>query len=477
MFDPICWCIGLSPLKFSISEQQRENSLATENADLGELLAEPREALDVEVKEWLDLTGHDQRAAVAKEIIALANHGGGYLVIGFAELPDGSFQPANPRPANLDAWSQDAIQSIVSKYLDPSIQCRVVHETAPGTNDQYPIVVVPGGHRVPIRAKRGSPDGKKLVPHRIYIRRAGPNSEEPKTAEEWDRFFERCLQNRQAELLEAMRSIMAGIIPTTPEKTPSRLEQLLEYEDAAVAHWEAKISRLPPDAPPRFAYGYYDVGIALDGTFNTQTLSELRDTIATAVRNHSGWPPFVTLNRVPFAPKPSDGSVEFWRGPDTDGSFNAPAHSDFWRVSPEGLFFTRRGYQEDGSFKGMEPRKFFDITSPTWRIGEAILEVVYVADALAAVDANLVCHFRWTGLSGRKLVSVGNPNRLMFQEYQTEQDAYETNQTVALDALPQALPELVFGILAPLYELFEFFPLPKRLVEEELISLQKNRYS
>ena len=65
----------------------------------------------------------------------------------------------------------------------------------------------------------------------------------------------------------------------------------------------------------------------------------------------------------------------------------------------------------------------------------------------------------------------------MFQEYQAEQDAYETNQTVALDALPRALPELVFAILAPLYELFEFFSLPKRLVEEELISLQKNRYS
>ena len=89
--------------------------------------------------------------------------------------------------------------------------------------------------------------------------------------------------------MEAMRSIMAGIIPTTPEKTASRLEQLLEYEAAAVRHWEAKISPLPPDAPPRFPYGYYDVGIALDGKFNTQTLSELRKTIATAVRNHSGW--------------------------------------------------------------------------------------------------------------------------------------------------------------------------------------------
>jgi hypothetical protein len=36
------------------------------------------------------------------------------------------------------------------------------------------------------------------------------------------------------------------------------------------------------------------------------------------------------------------------------------------------------------------------------------------------------------------------------------------------------LPEVIYSMLAPLYELFEFFRLPKRLVEEELASLQKN---
>jgi hypothetical protein len=295
--------------------------LATQNADLDELLAEPREALDVELKEWLDLTGHDHRALVAKEIIALANHGGGYLVIGFEELMDGSFRPAGPRPMNLDAWSQDAIQSIIAKYVDPAVQCKVMHRTAPRLQDRYPIVVVPGGYRISIRAKSGSPDGKKLVPHRVYIRRPGPVSEEPKTAEEWDRLLERCLQNRKTELLEAMRSIMAGVIPTAPQATTSRLAQLLAFEDAAIGRWEARVAGLPADVPPRFPHGHHDVGIALDGTFKTQSLSELRHTIETALRNHSGWPPFVTLNRAPFAPKPIDGAVEFWRGPDSDGSY------------------------------------------------------------------------------------------------------------------------------------------------------------
>jgi predicted HTH transcriptional regulator len=83
--------------------------LESQNAHIDQLLAEPREALDVEVKELLDLSGHDHRAVLAKEIIALANNDGGYLMIGFEEHVDGSFVPANPRPANLDAWSQDAV--------------------------------------------------------------------------------------------------------------------------------------------------------------------------------------------------------------------------------------------------------------------------------------------------------------------------------------------------------------------------------
>jgi hypothetical protein len=172
---------------------------------------------------------------IAKEIIALANHGGGFLVIGFEERADGTFQPSTGRPANLDAWSQDSIQAIVAKYADPGVQCGVHHRADAASREKYPIIAVPGGHRVPIRAKAGSPDGKKLVAHRVYIRRPGPASEEPKTAEEWDRFLERCLQNRQAELLEAMRSIMAGVLPSAAPATPTRFDQLKAFETQAIA--------------------------------------------------------------------------------------------------------------------------------------------------------------------------------------------------------------------------------------------------
>jgi hypothetical protein len=57
------------------------------------------------------------------------------------------------------------------------------------------------------------------------------------------------------------------------------------------------------------------------------------------------------------------------------------------------------------------------------------------------------------------------------------QDRYEPSAAVPVDSLPDVLPEAVFSILSPLYELFDFFKLPKRLVEEELREMSRNTFA
>ena len=274
-----------------------------------------------------------------------------------------------------------------------------------------------------------------------------------------------------------MRSIMAGVIPNAGPATPTRLDQLKDFESKAIARWEKLVASLPSGVPPTSPNGHYDLAIAIDGDFDHQSLPNLYDTIRMAVRNHSGWPPFVNIGRTPFTPKPMDGAIECWVGPDEDGTFDNPAHHDFWRISPDGLLFTRRGYNEDGGWKGVKPGTSFDITTPTWRLGEAILQAFYVVQALKGTDANLILSARWAKLIGRRLVSHGNPNRIMFDGRMAGQDEYETTITVGVSSLPDALPEVVFSMLAPLYELFDFFRLPKRLVEEELKQMSRNTFA
>ena len=67
--------------------------------ELQPLIIEPREALEYEYKDWLDLTSNEHKATLAKAAIALANHGGGYIVIGFKE--QGQTLESRSRPEEI----------------------------------------------------------------------------------------------------------------------------------------------------------------------------------------------------------------------------------------------------------------------------------------------------------------------------------------------------------------------------------------
>jgi hypothetical protein len=80
-----------------------------DNPRLLELLRTPAEDLAFEIKEWLSLSNNTHKAKLAQAMIALANHGGGAVLIGYAEQGDGSFIPAEPRPADLSGYTSDVI--------------------------------------------------------------------------------------------------------------------------------------------------------------------------------------------------------------------------------------------------------------------------------------------------------------------------------------------------------------------------------
>jgi predicted HTH transcriptional regulator len=124
---------------------------------LRDLLVDPREKLNFEVKNWLDLkNSKDDKATLAKAILALANHGGGFIALGLVETASGVTE-AEGRPATLDGYGQDLINGIVQNYCDPPFHCDVQSIENPA-DAIFPIIVVPGGHRVPVRARGAGPN-------------------------------------------------------------------------------------------------------------------------------------------------------------------------------------------------------------------------------------------------------------------------------------------------------------------------------
>ncbi len=94
------------------------NGDTTRLRELQGLLSYPREDLNIELKDWIDLHLEENRANLAHAILAIANHGGGYIVIGFAGTEAETYAPGAGRPLVLGDYSytQDEINGIVLRY-------------------------------------------------------------------------------------------------------------------------------------------------------------------------------------------------------------------------------------------------------------------------------------------------------------------------------------------------------------------------
>jgi predicted HTH transcriptional regulator len=154
--------------------------------ELERLILEPVETLEVEYKEWLDLRNNPHRAKLAKELIALANHGGGHVVIGFSD-PE---MTSRPKPDDYDYVTADYINGIVAAYAEPPFHCELTQVR------DHLVISVPAGATVPIRSKKGS-QNDEIIRDRYYTRRPGPNSEPPQSGLEWDTLLRRCIANNQ----------------------------------------------------------------------------------------------------------------------------------------------------------------------------------------------------------------------------------------------------------------------------------------
>jgi hypothetical protein len=441
-------------------------------SELRALLLAANESLSIEHKSWLDIRETAAKATLAKAAIAIANHGGGIIVIGMA-VDNAERGPlrSQPRPEAIRRYTQDDVNAAINRYADPELHCELAFATHPETEVEHAFVVVPGGLSVPVMSAR---DGQgEIAAQRCYIRKPGPKSEEPFTAEEWRGLLDRCLRARRTDMLDAIRAIVQGQAGTAPGE-PER-NALIEFVNRARARWEGLADALPADAAGKLPHGHYEVAFELLGAEPAPSLPELlrRVDIAHAIKL-TGWGAFVRLQRVPLAPVAVGDGIEAWLGAaGEDRRFQDAAHSDFWRIEPAGRLFLLRGYTED-AFGGQAPGTGFDITLPVWRVGEAML----FAERLAATfgeGLSIITRCRFVGLRGRVLMNIER-RRMMFDDRRSTDDEVTVEIQATAAEIRDNLVEVTRRLLAPLYERFDFFELPTRLVSEELQRLTSGRF-
>jgi hypothetical protein len=221
---------------------------------------------------------------------------------------------------------------------------------------------------------------------KCYIRKPGPKSEEPYNATEWGALLDRCIRARREELLDDLRAMILGsggpvsggtsggggvAFLVKPDKMESA-DALIEFSHNALRRWNQKIDPLDKDDPARFPHGRYELSFEILNPRSRPTLPELRNYMLEAGKvKHTGWGPFVSLQRASFAPQIIDDAIEAWLGsPDAERiGGRDPAHCDFWRASADGRLVLFRGFDEDGPQSKVPPGTAIDVTLPVWRVG------------------------------------------------------------------------------------------------------------
>lgn len=102
------------------------------------MLTEPRETLSIEYKSWLDLSSNHGKATLAKAAIALANYGGGTIVIGMREDESDKATPvSNPRPSDIARYDISQVNAAINRFADPKLNCEVKFAIHPDTNVEH----------------------------------------------------------------------------------------------------------------------------------------------------------------------------------------------------------------------------------------------------------------------------------------------------------------------------------------------------
>lgn len=384
------------------------------NADLADLVDNPRETPHVEVKGWLDLESPLNRANLARHIAALANYGGGYLVFGFSD----DLTRDQNRPQSLERYNRDVFSSIVRKYLTPTLQCEVVIVAA-SDGAEFPVVRVPSHGTVPICAKPDGPANDKGRPQGIqkgshYVRKDGPESAPVATPEDWAPVIRRCLVKDREKLL----SDFAGLVAPASTPSLSAAEQTASWHRDGERRFLDLLSKTRHFAWPvpldlnRSQLSYVIAADKADA-LEVERLVRILEDVNREVRStvSTGWSMFYPFTRPEIAPSIQP---EFGDGSGSDvmeanlisGREFDITLPDFWRVSPDGRATIIRAYREDREGTQSSTGR----AAGTWLSPMTVLretaEIVAHAKAMltyfpTATQVNFRC--TWAGLNDREL--------------------------------------------------------------------------
>ena len=446
--------------------------MAIDFSQIQALVDIPGESLSVELKRWIDPKSPEGKAKIVKTALALRNHGGGYLVIGF---DNDTLEPdVNNVPRDVEAaFHIDEIQALISNYASELFEITVKFPEREG--QLYPVISVPSGVKTPVAAKSDLRSGDKTLigTNDVYTRSLNANNT-PSTTKaiwrDWPKILDVCFDNREADIGRFLRRHLTGTNPqvirefletltgnSQPEATTE--DRLREYLQESEKRYFKVAEERPDKLPP---HGAWEVGLLIDGDVPPHSVSqEFLNLLSSSNPRHAGWP--VWLNSRNFRDESARPYVfeDAW-----EALIDSWPQLDFMRLSPKGRFYLRRALEDDLLLSCK--MTCLDFKLPVQRTAEAIAVGIAFAKAMGCdpEKTQLAFGFRWTTLKERSLVSWVDPRRSLLPQRPAYQDQVIVLVSVSLQTPLSALGEIVNQVVQPLFEIFDGFVLSKNVVEE-----------
>ncbi|MFG6585352.1 helix-turn-helix domain-containing protein [Sulfitobacter sp. 1A12779] len=424
--------------------------------DLGDALQFSTEDLDVEFKRSLPLRENIGKAKLAKEICALANHGGGWIVLGRED--DGSYPVAIP--TEIIDVDQDQVNQIAAAYLQPAPHCTVSKQQPEGVGFAVPVIWVPPCGTSPVCAKKNGPNDERGRTQGVtkgihYTRKAGPVSAPIESPNEWQDVIRRCVLSDKASLLGALSTMIEQPRPTPETEKESVFEADFEH---TVRRWKEEAQEQPYEVDLTncfVGYGFHLVDA------EPVTIDKITECLRQRPHDARGGHVFFESNyNTPYRPfvievAGHDGLEVHVNTVDFD-------HRAVWRLS-EGLSGTEViSYWEDTAWikDAVEHR-----SSLTWERGQHIwiAQQISYANSFLAMVNHIADYFHFTGdvrirvlfsgLSGRNLRST-NIGVYYSMDYRARQNTKQVDFVLkASDLAAETRSSAIASIIQPMNKL------------------------
>ena len=275
---------------------------------------------------------------LVKDILAIANTEGGYVVIGVAEKDEG-FELVGVTSEQAGTYESTELCQFIQKYSDPPINVRVQKVSHKGKN--LVILEIPRFKDTPHICQKDFPEA--LIDRTLYVRTDNNESAPIKSSSDFRALIESAIRNRTDSLLTSFRAIL------TSSSSSTDAIQTSEHQ------FESQIEAARHRFDERYPYKEKSYTFFVETVFRPESFdhyrfkpSALNRAVEKASVSFTGWP-FIAFhyNRPDWLLSTDDGiegTIE-WQDFARHDAF------DFWRLNESGLFYKK----ELTAMSGSEP--------------------------------------------------------------------------------------------------------------------------